>query len=455
MSQKYNKKTQRAWAFYDWANSVYSLVIGTAIFPIFYNAVTTEERNGELYDRVSFFEWEFVNTQLYSYVVAASLIVVILVSPILSGVADYTGRKKRFLQLACYLGSTACISLYFFNIDYLELSMLSIFLASIGFWISILFYNSFLPEVAPPEEQDRLSAKGFAWGYVGSVLLLLINLGMIQGIDPSLTRWSFVLVGLWWMGFAQITFRRLPLNPHGKKPDPEVWRKGFRELKKVWMEMKELTFLRRYLIAFFVFSMSVQTIMLMAQFFGMKEVFVISDPSGVGHGVFPPLVQSSVGLETAQLIIAIILVQLIAIPGAWLFARGSASLGNVNMLIIALMSWIAVCIFAFVVVDTPNEFFFAAGWIGFMMGGTQALSRSTYSKLLPETEDHTSFFSFYDVVEKIGIVIGMFSFGYIEGITGSMRNSVLSLIVFFTIGLLLLLWIPRQGRFTPQSSTST
>ena len=449
MSQKYNKKTQRAWAFYDWANSVYSLVIGTAIFPIFYNAVTTEERNGELYDRVSFFEWEFVNTQLYSYVVAASLIVVILVSPILSGVADYTGRKKRFLQLACYLGSTACISLYFFNIDYLELSMLSIFLASIGFWISILFYNSFLPEVAPPEEQDRLSAKGFAWGYVGSVLLLLINLGMIQGIDPSLTRWSFVLVGLWWMGFAQITFRRLPLNPHGKKPDPEVWRKGFRELKKVWMEMKELTFLRRYLIAFFVFSMSVQTIMLMAQFFGMKEVFVETDMTSIGYATYPMQVVRTTGLETGQLIIAIILVQLIAIPGAGLFSFGSRKIGNIRMLMVALSCWIAVCLYAFFAVDTPNEFFIAAGCIGFMMGGTQSLSRSTYSKLLPESNDNASYFSFYDVLEKTGIVIGMISFGYIEFITGSMRNSVVSLILFFLIGLILLFRVPYRKSVAP------
>lgn len=449
MSGKYNKKTQRAWAFYDWANSVYSLVIGTAIFPIFYNAVTTEERNGDLYDRVSFFGKEFVNTQLYSYVVAASLIVVILVSPILSGVADYTGQKKRFLQAACYLGSTACISLYFFNIDYLELSMLSIFLASIGFWISILFYNSFLPEVAPPEEQDTLSAKGFAWGYVGSVLLLLINLGMIQGIDPSLTRWSFVLVGLWWMGFAQITFRRLPLNPYGRKPDPEVWRQGFRELQKVWMEMKELTFLRRYLIAFFVFSMSVQTIMLMAQFFGMKEVFVETDMTDIGYAVFPMQVIRTTGLETGQLIVAIILVQLIAIPGAGLFSFGSRKIGNIRMLMVALSCWIAVCLYAFLAVDTPNEFFIAAGCIGFMMGGTQSLSRSTYSKLLPESNDHASYFSFYDVLEKIGIVIGMISFGYIEFITGSMRNSVLSLILFFMIGLLLLFRVPYRKSVAP------
>ncbi|WP_306639838.1 MFS transporter [Sanyastnella coralliicola] len=452
MSERKNAGIQKAWAFYDWANSTYALVISTAIFPIFYNAKTTADDGSTM---VEFFGASFVNTELYSYVIAASLIMVIILSPMLSGIADVTGRKKLFLQLFCYIGSLGCAGLYFFDTAHLEWSMLGAFLASLGYWNSIVFYNAYLPEIAAPEDQDKLSAKGFVWGYVGSVLLLVINLVMIMVISDDLTPWAFIMVAVWWAGFAQITFRKLPRSSRQNAPRQAIWTKGFKELRSVWNQMQGMTRLKRYLLAFFVFSMAVQTIMLMAQFFGMKEVFVISDPSGVGHGVFPPLVQSSVGLETAQLIIAIILVQLIAIPGAWLFARGSASLGNINMLIIALMSWIAVCIFAFVVVDTPNEFFFAAGWIGFMMGGTQALSRSTYSKLLPETEDHTSFFSFYDVVEKIGIVIGMFSFGYIEGITGSMRNSVLSLIVFFTIGLLLLLWIPRQGGFTPQSSTST
>lgn len=438
------KRVQNGWAFYDWANSVYALVISTAIFPIYYNAVTTEQRGEELYDRVRFFGFELVNTQLYSYVIAAALLVVMFLSPVLSGIADYAGKKKFFLQLFCYTGALACSALFFFDPQQLEWSMLAVALASIGYWSSMVFYNAYLPEIAAPEEQDRLSARGFAWGYIGSVLLLLLNLVMIQVIDDSLTPWTFVMVAIWWAGFAQITFRRLPPSQRKEATEGAIWKKGFRELRGVWSQMKGLTALKRYLLAFFIFSMAVQTIMLMAQFFGMKEVFTYNDVSGIGYAFHPVLTVREAGLSTAQLIVAIILVQLIAVPGAWLFARGSGRFGNLQMLMVALLSWIAVCLFAFFVVDTPVEFYIAAGWIGFMMGGTQSLSRSTYSKMLPETHDHASFFSFYDVLEKLGIVIGIVTFGYIEGITGSMRNSVLSLVVFFGIGFLLLLLVPRK-----------
>ncbi|MDG2246215.1 MAG: MFS transporter [Flavobacteriales bacterium] len=453
MKDMNNKKTQNAWAFYDWANSVYPLVITTAIFPIFFNAVTTEKVNGvAVSDKVTWFGREFVNTEIYSYIIAASLIVVSILSPVLSGIADYSGKKKVFMKMFCYLGSISCALLYFFNKEHLELSFMALFFASIGYWNSIVFYNAFLPEVAKPEDQDKLSAKGYSLGYIGSVILLVLILGIVMGISDSFTRYSFIIVGIWWLGFAQITFRRLPENNNGRKSEGKLWKKGFQELKQVQKQVSGLKGLRRYLFAFFVFSMAVQTIMTMAQFFGMKEVFSWSEASVGGMGMFPVLMVKETGLSTAQLIIAIILVQLIAIPGAVVFSSGSKRFGNVTMLAIALLSWIAVCIFAFAIVDTPLEFYIAAGWIGFMMGGTQSLSRSTYSKMLPDTKDTASFFSYYDVLEKIGMVIGMLAFGYIEGVTGSMRNSVLSLIVFFALGLVLLLMVPRKGSIASQST---
>lgn len=455
MEKTYNTSVQKAWTFYDWANSVYALVISTAIFPIYFNAVTSTRLGENIIDEVEFFGFTLVNTQVYSYVVGASLLVVMLLSPILSGIADYSGRKKLFLQFFCYLGSASCIGLFFFTPEHLELSMLAVLFASIGYWSSIVFYNAYLPEIAPPEEQDNLSAKGYVRGYIGSVLLLVLILVMIQVIDDGLTRWSFVLVAIWWAGFAQITFRKLPKGSKSKVLERKIWSKGFHELRCVWRQMSGLTRLKRYLLAFFIFSMAVQTIMLMAQFFGMKEVHTYNDPTGIGYGIYPNLVLRETGLSTTQLIVAIILVQLIAVPGAWLFARGSKFMGNVRMLIVALTSWIAVCLFAFFVVDTPNEFYVAAGWIGFMMGGTQSLSRSTYSKMLPETKDHASFFSFYDVLEKLGIVIGMVAFGYIEGLTGSMRNSVLSLIVFFALGLIALMFVPAEKHSSTHQSSAT
>jgi UMF1 family MFS transporter len=415
-------RVRKGWLMYDWANSVYSLVISTAIFPIFYTAVTQSgsEETGDFVDRVSFFGWDLINTELYSYVIAASFLVVIVLSPMLSGIADYAGKKLFFLKVFCYVGAASCCALFFFDASRLELSMIPLFLANIGFWGSLGFYNAFLPEIAPKKEHDLLSARGYVYGYVGSLILLIVCLGMIMGVGSHLTRWSFVLVGVWWAVWAQFTFRRLPANTRNQGRDNVFW-KGFREIREVARSLKGNTRLIRYLLSFFVMSMGVQTLMLMASAFGIKEV----------------------KLEEAELIIAIILVQVIAIPGAFLFSRLSEKLGNIPMLIIATILWGGVCVFAYTLVNGSEMFFVAAGLIGFMMGGTQSLNRSTYSKMLPVTEDTASYFSFYEVLEKGGIVIGMTVWGLLEGLSGSMRDSLLALIVFFVLALLMLLSIPK------------
>ena len=419
-----NKTTQRAWAMYDWANSTYNLVVSTAIFPIFYTALTIGNEDGAEGDWVMFFGMHLKNTEALSYALAFGMAVVCLLTPLLAGIADYYGRKKFFMQLFCYLGSAACASLYFFDVQHLEISMISIVVACIGFWCSYAFYNAFLPEVASPEEQDALSARGFSLGYIGSVILLLINLIMIKGFDIS-ARWCFVTVGVWWAGFGQYTFYHLKENQkQGNRA--HMLTHGFSELKKVWAQSSHMPALRNYLIAFFVFSMGVQTIMQMASLFGTKEIERLDEMGNV-----------VMGLEAGQLIAAIFLVQLIAIPGAMLFAKFSRRHGNLNTLKLALLTWIAVCLYAYFGVHTPVDFFIAAGCIGFIMGGTQSLARSSYSKLLPD-KDHASFFSFYDVTEKVGLIIGLLSFGFIEGAFGNMRTSILALIFFFVLGSFLL-----------------
>ena len=420
------KKVKTAWAMYDWANSVYSLVITTAIFPIFYNALTSERNEaGEIVnDVVTFFGAEFINTQLYSYVLAASFIVVIIASPLLSGMADVSGKKLQLMKIFCYTGSLACMSMHFFDAAHLEWSMLSLFLANIGFWGSLGFYNAFLPEIAPREEHDKLSAKGYALGYVGSVLLLLVCLGLIMGVGSHMTPWAFVLVGIWWVAWAQPAFRKLPSNPFNKKVTSELFTHGFRELRNVAKELAERVDLIRFLWGFFVLSMALQTIMLMASSFGIKEVNLADD----------------------QLIVAIIAVQLLSIPGAFFVSWVSSKVGNIRTLIGCLVVWMGVCIYAYSLVKDVNGFFVAAGVIGFMMGGTQSLNRSSYSKMLPRTEDHASYFSFYEVLEKGGLIIGMFSWGYIEGFTGSMRSSILALIIFFVVSIALLSSIPKTLR---------
>jgi MFS transporter, UMF1 family len=425
MLKRGDKKLYRSWAFYDWANSVYSLVISSAIFPIYYETLTVTETT----DQVYFLGTSFNNTTLYTYALSVSFLIVAFLSPVLSGIADYTGRKKLFMQFFCYLGSFSVIGLYFFTgIENLWVGILFSILASIGFWGSLVFYNAYLPEVAFPEQQDKVSALGFSYGYIGSVILLIFNLTMLNnpewyGItDPTLpARISFVSVGLWWMGFAQITFARLPSNVYHRKPEKDFITKGYKELRNVLNQLKELPTLKKYLIAFFLYSIAVQTIMLLAGIFGSKEL----------------------GLATPKLIMTILLIQLVGIAGATLFSGISKRYGNLKALKITIVIWILVTFSAFLLQkEDPYidmKFYALGGLIGLVMGAIQSLSRSTYSKLLPEdTEDHATFFSFYDVTEKIAIVFGTWIYGAILAVTGTMRNSVLAMGIFFVLGLIVL-----------------
>lgn len=435
--EKGSKKLLNAWAFYDWANSVYPLVISSAVFPIFYGALTiVKDADGnKISDTVNFLGYDFNNDSLISYVTALSFLIVSFMSPLLSGISDYVGNKEGFMKFFCYLGALSCIGLYWFSLDNLFFGLLCYMTALIGFWGSLVFYNSYLPDIAYPEQQDKISAKGFSLGYIGSVLLLIVNLGMILKYDyfgfedaGEPTRIAFILVGVWWMLFAQYTFKFLPTGTHsGHKVTRKVLMNGYMELQKIWRAIKINKILKRYLRAFFVYSMAVQTIMIAATYFAVEELDWRGQDSTTG------------------LIVSILLIQLVAVIGANLTAKLSGKIGNIKTLIIIIFSWIVICAYAYFVV-TPFQFYITAGFVGIVMGGIQALSRSTYSKLIPEgTEDTASYFSFYDVSEKIGIVIGMFLYGFIAELTGSMRYSILFLIVFFIAGLILLFKIPKNA----------
>ena len=433
MIQKGNKKTINAWTFYDWANSVYPLVITTAIFPMFYEAVTTTEGvSKNIADQVTFFGMNFRNTELYSYVISVSFIIVATISPLLSGIADYSDNKKSFLKFFCYLGALSCASLFFFDAEHLELSMLSVLLASVGFWGSLVFYNAYLPEIAEAKDHDKISAKGYSLGYIGSSILLILNLMAIMGFEMP-AKYSFLSVAVWWIGFSQYTYAYLPNTSFSEKPQDNKFTKGFKELKKVWAELTELSTLKRYLGSFFVYSMGVQTVMIMATLFAAKEINWAEDGAKTG------------------LIISVLIIQFIAIGGAYLFSWISGKVGNIKSLSITLFIWVCVCIGAYFIHE-PVEFYVIAGCVGLVMGGIQSLSRSTYSKLLPETKDHASYFSFYDVTEKVGIVIGTAAYGFIEGWTGSMRNSIFALGAFFIIGFILLLTVPKNEQIQANKS---
>ena len=409
-----DKRTIFGWAIFDWANSSYALVITAAIFPAYFAGVTDKV--------ISLGSMEIYSSTLYSFCISFAYLIMAIISPILSGIADYSGRKKAFLRFFTTLGSLACISLFFFKgMDQLAIGTIGFILATIGFSGGLVFYNSYLPEIVSEDQYDSISARGFAYGYVGSVILLIINLLVITyheslGIDKGLaTRLAFVMVGLWWIGFAQITFRRLP-NDIRNRSTENLFSKGFDEIKKVWNKVKVEGNIKRFLFAFFCYSAGAQTVIFLASVFAEKEL----------------------KFEMGQLIVTILLLQIVAIAGAYLFAKISDRKGNIFSLAIILCIWIVICFLAYFVTESL-QFYFLASLVGLVMGGVQSLSRSTYSKLIPEeTKDTTSFFSFYDVLEKIAIVVGTFSFGIIEQLTGSLRYSVLALAVFFVVGLLLI-----------------
>ena len=431
--KKGSKKLINAWAFYDWANSVYSLVISSAIFPIYYGLIFSE------INFISFFGYQIKNTAVISFITAFAFVVVALMSPILSGIADYIGNKKKFMKIFVYIGSISCLGLYWFELQTIYLGLFFYFFALIGLWASLVFYNSYLPDIAYPDQQDIASARGFSYGYIGSVILLLINLMIIMnpnsfgiegsGSEASMTamKYSFVSVGIWWALFSQYSFYFLPKSNREVKVTKDIFWNGYKELKLVYKELKNQTKLKRFLPAFFLYSMALQTVMLVAAYFGEEEISWGSSKE-----------------KTLGLIVSILLIQVVAIFGAILTARASKYFGNIPVLIFINFFWVVLCVIAYFT-KTPTQFYSVAGFVGLVMGGLQSLSRSTYSKLLPKTFDTTSFFSFYDVTEKIGIVIGMLCFGLVDQISGSMRNGILFFIIFFVFGAFMLMRIPKSS----------
>ena len=438
MEIKNDKKVIRSWAFFDWANSAYNLVITSTIFPAYYTIITSDKNNDTI-DYVTFLGMRFVNSALYNYALAFAFLVIALLSPILSSIADSRGSKKLFMKVFTYMGSLACCGLFFFELETLQLSIVLFIIAAIGFWGSLVFYNAYLPEIASPDQQDKVSATGYAYGYVGSIILQLMcfvfvffpsAFGLSGGAQAS--RLSFLMVGIWWMLFAQIPFKNLPKGNAVHKTNDSKWMTdGFRELKKVWVQVKAMPYLKRFLTAFFFYSMGVQTVMLVATIFAEKQLH----------------------MPTEKLIATILLLQIVAIPGAMLMSWLSRSyFGNVKVLIGVVVIWIGCCVSAYFI-TTEMQFYCLAALIGLIMGGIQSLSRSTYSKFLPqESPDHTAFFSFYDVTEKVALVIGMFSFGYIEELTGSMQNSLIALAAFFAAGLVFLILLRRVEPKTEATS---
>lgn len=411
-----------AWAMYDWSNSVYNLVISSTIFPIYYMAVTGGE--GSV---VNFLGMELKNTTFYNFMISFAYLLIVIMAPILSGIADYGGYKKKFMRVFTLIGAISCAMLFFFDVDHFYIGVIFSILGSVGYSGSLVFYNSFLPEIATPDRQDKLSAKGFAMGYFGSSLLLIGCLIMIKSVSPFetgfATRIAFLFVGAWWFLFSTYTFWHLPTNVYSKMPEGNKFTKGYHEIRKVFGELKQTPNLKRFLFSFFIYNMGVQTVLFIANHFGSNEI----------------------KMDGPQLITTILIIQFVAIAGAFLFSFASRKIGNLLTLRIAVLIWAAVCICTYLFVYTPAHFYVVAAFVGLIMGGIQALSRSTYSKMLPETTDHASYFSFYDICEKVSIVFGMALFGILNEMSSDMRQPILILISFFVIGFLLLLRVKKHN----------
>jgi len=413
---KNNPRTINGWAFFDWANSAYALVITVAIFPGYFLELTS--------DSVNVLGFRMSDSTLYAWSIALAYMVIAILSPILSGIADYGGQKKAFLRFFTTLGALACISLLFFTgMPTLWVGVLGFILATIGFAGGIVFYNSFLPLIATEDRYDDVSAKGFSYGFIGSVILLLINLLVIMkyqwfGFPDGLRAvpTAFVMVGLWWIGFAQIPLRRLPEDRVEKQPKANLIRKGYDELLKAWHSLKQDRNTVAFLISFFCYNAGVQAVLFLASTFAEKELH----------------------FSSAGLILLVLILQIVAIGGAWASAKLSGKKGNKFSLMIMLFIWTVVCIVGYFV-QTGLDFYLLASAVGLVMGGIQSLSRATYAKFLPEnTPDTASYFSFYDVMDKVSTVAGTFVFGFVEQLTGGMRNSVLALAVFFVVSVVVL-----------------
>ena len=427
-----NPKTVRAWYMYDWANSVYSLVISSAIFPIYYKEVTKTGNS----DMITFLGITFQNSNLYSYALSASFLIVAAILPLLSGMADYSGNKKSFMKFFVWLGALSCMGLFFFTgVSTLGLALLFSITASIGYSGSLVFYDAFLPEVVTEDRYDLTSARGYSMGYYGSVLMMIICLLLIMNYEMfgfagsgEATRVSFLLVGAWWIGFSLIPFRHLPDNPYGVRPSGNIWTKGYHEIRKVWKTLAGQRDLKRFLSAYFFYNMGVQTVMYLAALFG-TDVLLLKD---------------------TQLIPTILIIQLVGSAGAFLFAKLSSAKGNKMSLLTMISIWIAICIAAYLI-RNEFQFYALAVAVGLVMGGIQSLSRATYSKLIPKnTIDHASYFSFYDVTYNLSIVFGTFSFGLINQLTGSMRYSALGLALYFVIGMAFLISIKSRNIIAKQ-----
>lgn len=398
-----------SWAMYDWANSAFATTIMAAVLPVFYYDVAAKNL-----DRTT-------ASAFYGYSQSIAMVCVAILAPILGALADYSNSKMKFLRFFAYMGMIASVLLAFVGEgDYLLASFLLI-IGTIGFSGSNVFYDAFLPEIAPEEDIDRISTRGYAFGYIGGGLLLVINLAMIM--KPGLfflpntliaTQLSFASVGVWWFLFSIPMFRNVKERKlETRKISGSYIGIGFKRLKETFKEINQFKNLLVFLIAFWLYNDGISTIIKMATIYGRD-----------------------IGIGSTDLIAALLITQFVGIPFAFLFGWIAKKINPKRALYIALWTYVIIIIFGYFM-QTALHFYLLAITVGFVQGGSQALSRSIFGSMVPKNR-HAEFFGFYGISAKFSAIFGPFVFALVGQLTGSSRLGIVSLLIFFLVGMLLL-----------------
>ncbi|MGY4738380.1 MFS transporter [Streptomyces sp. ATMOS53] len=420
------RREQRGWYFYDWACSVYSTSVLTVFLGPYLTSVAKEAADSGGY--VHPLGVPVRAGSFFAYSVSLSVIVAVLVMPLVGAAADRSGRKKPLLGAAAYVGATATTGMFFLGGDRYLLGGVLLIVANAAQSVAMMLYNSYLPQIAPPEERDAVSSRGWAFGYVAGSLVLVVNLVLYLahdsfGVSESMAvRICLASAGLWWGGFTLVPLLRLRDRPSVVRA--EATAPGLRQLAATVRDMRRHPLTLAFLLAYLVYNDGIQTVISQASVYGSEEL----------------------GLSQSTLIGAVLLVQVLAVAGALGMGRLARTYGAKQTILGSLVAWtLTLGAGYFLPAGAPMGFFLLAAAIGLVLGGSQALSRSLFSHLVPPGKE-AEYFSAYEMSDRGMSWLGPLMFGFTYQLTGSYRDAIVSLVAFFVIGFLLLARVPvRQA----------
>ncbi len=414
---------EKAWCLYDWANSSFVTTIVAAVLPVFFVGVVAG--SGSVSVQLPGFVLTSNSQSLWGYAMSLAALLVALGAPVFGAVADAGGKRKLFLGIMTAVGVISSALLFFSGPGRVGFTLTIVILGQIGFAGANVFYNSLLVYVTPPARRDLISSRGFAVGYLGGGLLLALNLLMIKqpglfGIPQGTmaVKLSFLTVSLWWTLFSIPLFRKVPEGPASSNAGfSNSFRKGIRSLATTFRSIRQHKQAFRFLISFLLYNDGIQTIIMMATVFGKAEL----------------------GLDSSHLIGALLLTQFIGFPGSILYGRLAAQLGSKKTLLAGIAGYLAIVVYAWKMTETW-QFWVLAAAVGLLQGGVQAISRSFYSVLIPK-EHASEYFGFFSISSRFASILGPLLFAVIGDLTGSTRNSIISISVFFIAGGIMLLTV--------------